>query len=278
MEFNIRDSPLIKLIRERVYVRAGLMIIIFFVAVAILSFFYLPYNPQASTGPNYAPPSYAHPCGTTVIGQDVLSQWIYGTRATLFVGILTAVFTTFIGISVGLVSGFARNLDEPLMRIADVVLTLPTLPLLIVISSFVRPSLFSVAILISLLAWPAMARVLRSSVISLRELAFVEVALLSGVPRARIMFSDLLRHLIPLAITYSLFAVIGAILAEAALDFIGIGPIDSYSWGAMLALAQNNSAGFFGAWWWVITPGLGIAVLGTGFAFMAYGLEDYYKR
>ena len=142
------------------------------------------------------------------------------------------------------------------MRIADVVLTLPTLPLLIVISSFFKPSLVIVAVLISLLAWPAMARVLRSSVFSLRELSYVEVALLSGVPRVRIMFSDLLRHLIPLIIAYSLFAVIGAILAEAALDFIGVGPINSYSWGAMLALAQDSSAELYNAWWWVVVPGL----------------------
>jgi peptide/nickel transport system permease protein len=123
-----------------------------------------------------------------------------------------------------------------------------------------------------------MARVLRSSVISLRELPYVEVALLSGVPKFRIMFSDLLRHLTPLIVAYSLFAVIGAILTEASLDFIGVGPINSYSWGAMLALAQQNQAILFGAWAWVVVPGLSIALLGTGFAFVGYGLEDYYKK
>ncbi len=277
-ELNLRDSGFIRVVRERLYVKVGLIIISFFVGLAILSFVYLLYNPLATTGPNFAPPSFAHPFGTTVIGQDVFSQWIYGSRATLFVGFLTAVLTTIIGTTTGVASGFIRNLDEPLMRIADVVLTLPTLPLLIVISSFFKPSLVIVAVLISLLAWPAMARVLRSSVFSLRELSYVEVALLSGVPRVRIMFSDLLRHLIPLIIAYSLFAVIGAILAEAALDFIGVGPINSYSWGAMLALAQDSSAELYNAWWWVVVPGLSIAILGTGFAFIAYGLEDYYKR
>jgi peptide/nickel transport system permease protein len=277
-KLNLRNSGLIRLIRERAYVRAGIIIISFFVGLAILSFFYLPYDPLATTGPNFAKPSLAHPFGTTVIGQDVLSQWVFGSRATLFVGLLTALLTTLIGITVGIASGFIRNLDEPLMRTADVVLTLPTLPLLIVISSFFRPSIVLVAVLIALLAWPAMARVLRSSVISLRELSFIEVALLSGVPRTRIMFSDLLKHLIPLIIAYSLFAVIGAILAEAALDFIGVGPIDSYSWGAMLALAQDNSAEIYRAWWWVAVPGVSIAALGTGFAFLAYGLEDFYKR
>ena len=275
---NLRNTTFVKLVGERAYVRAGVIVICFFVGLAILSFFYLAYDPQATTGPNFSPPSLGHPFGTTVIGQDVFSQWMYGSRATLFVGFLTAVLTTLIGTATGIASGFIRNLDEPLMRTADVVLTLPTLPLLIVISSFFRPSLVIVAVLIALLAWPAQARVLRSSVISLRELSYVEVALLSGVPRARIMFSDLLKHLIPLIIAYSLFAVIGAILAEAALDFIGVGPINSNSWGAMLALAQDNSAELYKAWWWVAVPGISIAALGTGFAFLAYGLEDYYKR
>ncbi len=275
---TLRGSPFVSVVRERPYVKAGVIVIGFFLVVAIVGSFYTPYDPISTSGANFAPPSSSHLFGTTVIGQDVFSQWLYGSRATLFVGFLTAVLTTLIGIAAGITSGFVRSLDEPLMRTADVVLTLPTLPLLIVISSFFRPSLVIVAILISLLAWPAMARVLRSSVISLRELSYVEVALLSGVPRARIMFTDLLRHLVPLVIAYSLFAVIGAILAEAALDFIGVGPIDSYSWGAMLALAQSNSAELYRAWWWIAVPGISIATLGTGFAFLAYGLEDYYKR
>jgi peptide/nickel transport system permease protein len=275
---RLRDSTFVRVLRVRLYVRAGFAVIAFFTGLALLSYFYLPYEPQTPTGPIYDPPSWAHLFGTTRLGQDIFSQWMYGTRATLFVGFLTAALTTLIGLGVGITSGFLRVMDEPLMRAADVVLTLPTLPLLIVISSFFRPSLVLVSVLISILAWPVMARVLRSSVISLRELPYIEVARLSGVPRARIMFSDLLRHLVPLIIAYSLFAVIGAILSEAALDFIGIGPVDSYSWGAMLAIAQSNYAEFYGAWWWIIVPGLSIAILGTGFALIAYGLEDFYKK
>jgi peptide/nickel transport system permease protein len=278
MRLQLRENALVKVVRQRLYVRVGLVIIAFFVGLVLISYFYLPYDPQDVTGGIYDPPSWAHPFGTTRLGQDIFSQWIYGTRATLFVGFLTAALTTLIGLAVGTTSGFVQVMDEPLMRTADVVLTLPTLPLLIVISSFFRPSLILVSALISILSWPVMARVLRSSVISLRELPYIEVARLSGVPRARIMFSDLLRHLIPLIIAYALFAVIGAILSEAALDFIGIGPIGSYSWGAMLAIAQANYAEFYGAWWWVIVPGLSIAILGTGFAFLAYGLEDFYKK
>ena len=267
-----------KLVRERLYVRAGLAIILVFLGLSIVSYIYLPYPVLGPSAIRFEHPDSAHPFGATSIGQDILSQWIYGSRATLFVGFLTAIITTGIGIAVGVTAGFIRRTDEVLMRTADVVLTLPSVPLLIVIAVFFKPSLTNVAILISILAWPAMARVLRSSVISLRELPFVEVALLSGVPRFRIMFSDLLKHLTPLIVAYALFAVIGGILTEATLDFIGVGPINSYSWGAMLSLAESNQALLFGAWTWVVVPGLSIAILGTGFAFVAYGLEDYYKK
>lgn len=275
---NLSNSFVVTVIRQRTYVKVSLAIIAFFIGLAVLSFFYLPYNPIGQTGPVLEPPTRAHPFGTTIIGQDVFSQWIYGSRATLLVGFLTAGLTTAIGIAVGVTSGFIRRTDEPLMRATDVVIALPTLPLLIVIAAFFKPSIYTVALLISALAWTAMARVLRSSVISLRELPFIEVAFLSGVPRSRIVFSDLLKHLIPLILAYSMFAVIGAILTEASLDFIGVGPITSYSWGAMLAFAEENQAYLYGAWWWIIIPGISITMLGTSFALLAYALEDAYRK
>lgn len=264
--------------RLRADLVAGISIMLFFVAVAIFSFIYLPHNPLRSVGPDYSPPSSSFPFGTTNIGQDVLSQWIYGSRATLLVGLLTAVIATTLGTVSGIVAGFIRITDEPLMRVADIVLTLPTLPLLIVIAAFVRPSIVLVSALIAFLSWPLLARVLRSNVLTLREMSFVDIALLSGVPKLKIMFNDMIRHLLPLILAYSMFAVIGAILAEAALDFIGVGPITEYSWGAMIAYAEDNSAMFNGAWWWVLVPGISIAIFSTGMALTAYALEDTYKE
>jgi len=275
---KLSDSFVVTVIRRRFYVKVSLAIIAFFIGLAVLSFFYLPFNPFAQTGPVLEPPTRAHLFGTTIIGQDVFSEWIYGSRATLLVGFLTAGLTTALGIAVGVTAGFIRRADEPLMRATDVVIALPTLPLLIVIAAFFKPSIYTVALLIAALAWTVMARVLRSSVISLRELPFIEVAFLSGVPRSRIVFSDLLKHLIPLILAYSMFAVIGAILTEASLDFIGVGPITSYSWGAMLAFAEENQAYLYGAWWWIIIPGISITILGTAFALLAYALEDAYRK
>ena len=92
------------------------------------------------------------------------------------------------------------------------------------------------------------------------------------------MFQDTVRHIIPIALTYSLFAIIGAILTEAALDFIGVGPITDYTWGAQIALANSANALLVGAWWWLVIPGLSIAIFSTGIALLAYGLESAIKE
>jgi peptide/nickel transport system permease protein len=92
------------------------------------------------------------------------------------------------------------------------------------------------------------------------------------------MFQDMLRHILPLVLAFALFSVIGAILTEASLDFIGVGPSTDYSWGAMISFANDANAVFSGAWWWFLIPGLSIAVLSTGLALIAYGLETALKQ
>ena len=256
---------------------AGFAILCFFVACGILSLIWVPFNPLDSVGSAYLPPSHQYWFGTTNIGQDVFSQWLIGIRPTLLVGFFAALVTAGLGITTGIAAGYLRLADEPLMRAADVILTLPALPLLIVLAVFFRPSDFSVALLIAFLSWAGMARTLRSSVLTLKRLPFVEVAVLSNVPSHKIMFVDMLKHTLPLILTYSLFAVGGAILTVASLDFLGLGPAD-YSWGFMIAHANNSYALQSGAWWWEFFPGISIAIIVTGLALIAYGLEAAAKN
>lgn len=257
---------------------AGLAIVAFFVALALLSLVWMPYNPVSSqTNADLLPPSSVHWLGTTNIGQDVFSQWMYGARSTLLVGALAATLSVMIGLSVGLVAGFVRWADNPLMRLTDVILTLPAVPLLITISAFVHPSELLVAFFIAILAWGGKARMVRSMTISFKKSPMIEVARMSGVPTRTILFSDILKHILPLVLAYSLFTVTAAILTEAALDFIGVGPITDYSWGAQIAFAQGGGAIFANAYWWYLTPGLSIAVLSLGLALVAYGLETAFK-
>ena len=261
--------------------KAGLGIMGFFILLDIISFIYLPHNPLAVVdyGPNNPyPPSWQFPFGTTNLGQDVFSEWMFGAQATLLVGFLAALMTALLGVTTGIIAGYLKTWDEPLMRSADVILTLPSLPLLIVAAAFLKPSDINVAILIAVLSWAGMSRTVRSSVLSLKHLPFVEVAELSNVPTWKIMFVDMLKHTLPLILTYSLFAVGGAILTVASLDFIGVGPVTDYSWGSMISLSNDNNALLQGAWWWPLPPGLSIAILVTALALIAYGLEAAYKN
>lgn len=272
-------SVLLRSVLKRNDVKVGLGILFFFVALDIVSYFYLPYNPLASVaigGP--APPSTKYLFGTTNIGQDVFSEWMYGTRATLLVGFFSALLTALLGVTTGIIAGYMKLWDEPLMRAADVILTLPALPLLIVMAAFFKPTDFTVAVLIAVLSWAGMARTVRSSVLSLKHMPFVEVAELSNVPRWKIMFVDMFKHTLPLILTYSLFAVGGAILTVASLDFIGVGPVTDYSWGSMISLSNDANALLAGAWWWPLPPGLSIAILVTALALIAYGLEAAFKN
>lgn len=273
-----QQPSLMRMLRGNRYVVAGSVMTAFFAVVALTGLIYLPHNPLQPVGPDYASPSLQFPFGTTFVGQDVFSQWIFGARSTLLVGFLAALVTMVIGVVIGVVAAFISLTDEPLMRFTDVVLTLPALPLLITIAAFTRPTIYLTAVLIAFLAWPAAARVTRSSVLSLKESPYVEVALLSGVPRRYIMFRDMLRHIMPLVLALSLFSVIGAILTEASLDFIGVGPSSAFTWGAMISFANDANAAFAGAWWWFLIPGMSIALLSTGLAFIAYGLETVLKE
>jgi peptide/nickel transport system permease protein len=263
---------------KRSDVKVGLGILGFFIILDIISAIYLPHNPLAPVGPQFSPPSSKFPFGTTNLGQDVFSEWIFGTQATLLVGSLAALVTALLGVTTGIMAGYMRRMDEPLMRAADVILTLPALPLLIVAAAFLKPSDVNVAILIAVLSWAGMSRTVRSSVLSLKHLPFVEVAELSNVPTWKIMFVDMLKHTLPLILTYSLFAVGGAILTVASLDFIGVGPVTDYSWGSMISLSNDNNALLQGAWWWPLPPGLSIAILVTALALVAYGLEAAFKN
>jgi len=259
------------------FLKAGIIIISFFIGVILVTFVYLPSNPYASVGPDFAPPSYSFPFGTTNIGQNILSQWMVGTGSTLSVGLIAAVVSMVFGVMFGISAAFVKHMDEPLMRSADVILTLPTLPLMIVLAAFLKPTEDLIAIIIGILSWPATARVIRSTSLSIKSQPYIEVALMSGVPKRAIMFKDVFFHTLPIALTYSIFSIIGAILTIASLNFLGLGNLSYITWGSMIALANDSSAIYLGAWWWIIIPGLSIILLSTGFAFIAYGLETKWR-
>jgi len=258
-------------------VRAGLIIVIFFVLLAIFGPLLTPYSPQASSADLLQPPSAEHWFGTTQTGQDVFAQFVYGAQISLGVGVFAGIISQLVSVVVGVIGGYFRGLSDDLLYIlTSVFLVVPGMPLLIVLTGYL-PSrgMISVAIVIAITSWAGSARVLRAQTMSLRRREFVEAARATGESRTRIILAEIMPNALPLIASGFLFSVIGAVLAEAGLSFLGLGSLTTTSWGSMLYFAQSAQAFLFGAWWWFVPPGLAIAIIGAGLALINFGIDEY---
>jgi peptide/nickel transport system permease protein len=207
----------------------------------------------------YLPISPEHWLGTTSSGRDVLSQLIWGTRSALQVGLTAAIVVVAIGTLMGLLAGYLGGwVDKLITRLADIVLSMPFLPFMLVLAALTTPGTTGVVACVALLLWPNTARVIRSQVLSLRERAWVEAARVTGCSNTRIMFVHILPQVLPLAALYGSVAIGWAILAEASASFLGFGDPNTISWGVMLQEAYANQALGRGAWNWFTPPGLAI--------------------
>ncbi|MDP9020347.1 MAG: ABC transporter permease, partial [Actinomycetota bacterium] len=254
-------------------VGAGLLLVL--VAVAAAAPLLAPYDPTARAGPPFASPSADHLLGTNDVGQDLLSELLFGARVSLAVGIAAAVAATAVGTVVGLVAGYARGwVDAVLMRVVDVVLSLPFLPLMLVVGVFVGPGLATQILVIGGVMWAGAARELRSQVLSARELDHVLAARSMGARSGHVAVRHLLPAVTPLVVPQLVLATKTAVLLEASLSFLGLGDPTAKSWGTTLFYANARSAFLTDAWlWWVVPPGLGIVAAVLAFALMGYALE-----
>lgn len=239
-----------------------------------------PYEPTetvtAADGsvPTLEPPSLAFPMGTNHLGQDILSQWIYGSQVSLLVGFFSGLSVMTIGTVVGLVSGYYKGaIDLVLMRVVDVLYGIPATPLVLVIALFWGSSVWTVIIAMVLVLWRTMARLIRSETLSLSEQPFVKAARASGASDLRIMFVHIAPNLVPIMLVEATFVMGASILLEAGVSFLGLGATDMMSWGVMLQLTFSSGA-IATAWWWVIPPGVSITALVVSFFYLSRGVED----
>jgi peptide/nickel transport system permease protein len=245
---------------------AAMLVAAAFIVLAALAPFIAPYGPfevvYDADGAVVAlsPPTSQAWFGTTNQGMDVFSQFVWGARVALIVGLVSALGSVLLGTAVGLVSGyFGGWVDEILMRATDIAFGMPFLPFAMVVISIAEPSLGLVILLVIFFLWRTPARVIRAQVLSLKARPFVWAARAAGAGNARILVREILPNVLPLAFLYMAIGVQTGVMLEAALSFLGFGDPNVQSWGIMLNAAFRAGA-MRVAWWWVLPPGLALSV------------------
>lgn len=219
------------------------------------------------------------PLGVDHIGSDLWSQWLYGARTSLWVGFVTAFIAVVIGTCVGVISGYWGGfLDELFMRIADVMLSIPVLPVMVVVAATVGKHMGNVIILLALFSWMGTARVVRSATLALRQQAFVEAARAAGATPLYIVWKHILPHTLGLVAASLVLLVPGAMIAESTLSFLGMGDPETATWGRMLHNARSFGAFAELAWWWILPPGLSITLLSIALLWVGNTVDDIFHR
>jgi peptide/nickel transport system permease protein len=251
-----------------------------FIVIALLAPVISPYSPTDTSFPPGLGSSSEHWLGTTAGGQDILSQLIWGTRASVTVGLLTAALICLIQLVTGIFAGYVGGKTDTLSgMVTNVFLVLPALPLLIVLSAYLQGSggSGSTAVLVGVIAitgWAWGARVLRSQAIALRDRPFVEAARVSGEGRWHVVLSHIVPNMLGIMVANFFGAALFAVLAEAGLEFIGLGNINTVTWGTMLYWAQNDEAMLSGLWVWLLLPGLCILLFGTALGLLNFAIDE----
>jgi len=259
---------------------AGLVVVIAVLSMAAFANVLAPYPPDLTNNAVFLKPpawqaggSWAYPLGTDAIGRDILSRLIHGARLSLLIGIAVVAIAIAVGITLGLVAGFYRGIAEiAIMRLMDIILTLPSLLLAIVIVAILGPGLMNAMLAVVVVVLPHYVRITRAAVITETSKDYVTAARASGATKLRLMFSEVLPNCAAPLIVQASLGVSTAILDAAALGFLGLGAQPPASeWGTMLADAREF---VLRAWWVVTFPGLMILLTVLAFNLLGDGLRD----
>lgn len=258
----------------------GLAILLFFIFTAIFAPILAPYDPYKRVDRPLIAPCQEYILGTNDIGQDIFSELIFGTRVSLTIGFMAAFFTVIIGTLIGVVSGFIGGaVDEVLMRFTDVVMILPSIPLMILLMALFGKQSFMIMILVlSIMGWTGTARLVRSSTLSIKERTYVEAAKAIGAGDRHIITKHVLPNVSPLIMATMIYQVAGAMMAEAGLAFLGLGDPSKKSWGMILHYAETSGGWYanmgYPAWWWIIPPGLCVALTVASLVLIGQAMEE----
>lgn len=254
--------------------KSGFIIIFAVLILALLAPLISPYDPNAIDVKSILlPPSQAHWMGTDGLGRDVLSRMLHGSRISLLVGLVAVGISTAIGIVLGALAGYYRGwVDTLVMRLVDVMLSIPSFFLILAVIAFLTPSIINIMIVIGLTSWMSVTRLVRAEFLSLSEREFVMASRTLGAKDVRLIFIHLLPNSLTPIIVSAVLGIASAVLLESGLSFLGLGvQAPQASWGNILTDGKEYIQF---AWWLSLYPGLAILITVLGYNLLGEGLRD----
>jgi len=257
--------------------RGGLFLVTFMIAVALIAPLVSVSDPQAfDLFATKQAPSWHHLFGTTDQGSDIFSQVMMGARRSLLLGAAAAVLSTVLATVLGVFAAYAGGVvDEVVNFLTNVFLVVPTIPLLIVVSAYLKNrGMVTMILVLGLTLWAFEARILRAQALSLKNRDFVQAAKVAGEPTWRIVFGELMPNMISRIAAAFVLVFYIALLVDAGLEFLGLGDTSHTSWGQTLYWAQTNSTVLQGEWWPFLFPGLALVLTVVGLVFLLAGIDE----
>jgi peptide/nickel transport system permease protein len=257
--------------------RFGLLLVGFMVVVALIAPWISVDNPtDFNLLAAHQAPSLHHLFGTTDQGSDIFSQVVLGTRRSLMLGAAAAALATVLAATLGILAAYSGGIiDEVVNFLTNVFLVIPTIPLLVVISGYLKARGMTTMILVlGLTLWSFEARILRGQALSLKNRDFVQAAKVAGESTWRIVFGELMPNMISRIAAAFVLVFYIALLVDAGLEFLGLGDTSHVSWGMVLYWAQTNSTVLQGEWWPFLFPGLALVITVVGLVFLLAGIDE----
>ena len=262
----------------------GLVLLSIIVILAVLGPSITPYESHERSDDIFQPPGNGHILGTNRFGEDVFTILLDSLRISLLVGVVAGSLTVILGTTIGVTSAYIGGWgDTVIMRITDVILVIPALPVMLLLASvaplitsggdFLIPQWLIIAIVYVVVFWPVSARLIRGQALSLKQRAFITSAKSAGAKNGYIIRKHLLPNVFPLMLTMIITSMRQAILYEAFLAYLGLGDPWNWSLGMMLSVAQNQASLATGAWWMYFPPGIAIALTTLSFAFIGIAFD-----
>jgi len=275
---TLRMRELLHQIRTNRAAFTGTLIVLFFALMAIFGQMIVRFDMNAfssDVSQVWLAPSAQHWLGTDSLGRDIFDFLIAGARVSMLVAVTATLISMVIGTLIGLLSGYCGGwVDILLMRITDFFLSLPWLPLCMVLAALLGSSVLNIILVIGLTSWSGTARIVRSQTLSVKERTFVERTVSIGAGNGHIMFRHVLPNVFPIIFSETVLVAGSAIGTETTLSFLGLGDTSRPSWGIILYYANATGAVSKGAWWYFVPAGLCVVFVILGFSLMGYAFDE----